>query len=347
MKGVILAAGLGTRMRPLTLRRPKPLVPVLDRPMIEHIVLGAIDAGVDDLLIVVGYRGHMVRDVLADGDRFGIAIRYELQETPAGTGDAALLAEDFVGGEPFFLSWGDIIVSRRNYARLRRVWEGEHPDLLLTVNEVPDPYEGAAVYVEEGRVVRIIEKPPRGTSTTNYNNAGIFILPPEVLRITRTVPVSDRGERELPDAIQALLASGAHVRALPIEGCWSDVARPAQVLRLNSALLEEAEYPGNAIKAPGATLSPGAVAEPPHVVGANARVGEGSHLGPSAYVLQGVEVGDRCRLTNCLVLPGATVGNGCKLDWVVVEEGVTVPSGTRLAGTAHQPAFLPPYTDEE
>jgi NDP-sugar pyrophosphorylase family protein len=182
LKGVILAAGLGTRMRPLTCRRPKPLVPVLDRPMIEHIVLGAVDVGVTELLIVVGYRGEMVEATLGHGERFGIPIRYEAQETQAGTGDAALIAEEFAGGEPFFLSWGDIVVSRRNYARLRQAWEEALPDLLLTVNEVPDPYEGAAVYVEDGRVTRIIEKPPKGTSTTNYNNSGIFILPPEIFR---------------------------------------------------------------------------------------------------------------------------------------------------------------------
>jgi NDP-sugar pyrophosphorylase family protein len=346
LKGVILAAGLGTRMRPLTHRRPKPLVPVLDRPMIEHIVRGAIDAGVAELLIVVGYRGHMIREALGSGDRFGLTISYQVQETPAGTGDAALLAEDFVGGEPFFLSWGDIIVSRRNYARLRQVWTDESPDLLLTVNEVADPYEGAAVYVEDGRVVRIIEKPPKGTSTTNYNNAGIFILPPEVLSITRSVPQSPRGERELPDAIQALLSDGAHVRAMPIDGCWSDVARPAQVIRLNAALLGEAEYPGDAIEAASVARGQDVASEPPYVVGEDTRLGAGSRIGPAAYVLEGGAIGERCCVTNSLILPGATVGDGCELDWVIVEEGISVPPGTSLAGTADQPAFVPPDINE-
>ena len=102
MKGVILAAGLGTRMRPLTYRRPKPLVPVLDRPMIEHIIVGAADAGVTELLVVVGYRAEMIREALGTGERFGLRMQKAVQEKPAGTGDAVLVAEEFIAGEPFF-----------------------------------------------------------------------------------------------------------------------------------------------------------------------------------------------------------------------------------------------------
>ncbi len=342
MKGVILAAGLGTRMRPLTDRRPKPLIPILDRPMIEHIVLGAVEAGVTDLLVVVGYRGKMIGETLGAGTRFGISIHYAVQERPAGTGDAVLLAEAFVGGDPFFLSWGDIIVSPRNYRRLRQTWEEQRPDLLLTVNWMPDPYEGAAVYVEQGRVVRIIEKPPKGASTTHYNNAGIFILPPQVLEVTRTVPLSKRGERELPDAIQRLLADGAVVGALPIEGCWSDVARPAEVVRLNGALLQEAGYPNQAIRRPRATADPGALLTPPYILGRGASVARDAQLGPGAYVLAGAAIGPGCRLVYSLVLPGACVGESCVLEWAVVEEGMELPPGTHLIGSPDNPACFAP-----
>ena len=151
---LILAAGKGTRMKS---GMAKVLHPLLDRPMLEHIVVGAIDAGVSELMIIVGYRGEMIRETLGTGERFGVPIHYTVQEKQAGTGDAAFLAQEFIAGEPFFLSWGDIVVSRRNYARLREAWDRERPELLLTVNVVPDPYEGAAVYVENGRVGQIIE----------------------------------------------------------------------------------------------------------------------------------------------------------------------------------------------
>ena len=340
MKGVILAAGLGTRMRPLTHRRPKPLVPVLDRPMIEHIIQGAADAGVTELLIVIGYRGEMVQEVIGSGDRFGLAIEYAVQERPAGTGDAALVAEDFVAGEPFFLSWGDIIVSPPNYARVGQVWREERPDLLLTLNWVEDPWEGAAVYVEGNRVVRIIEKPPKRTSTTNYNNAGIFVLPSEILEVTNQTALSARGERELPDAIQLMLSQGAHVRGVPIEGCWSDVARPAEVIRLNGALLGEPGYPGGTLVGEGARSADDATLRPPYILAEGASVAAGATLGPSAFVLHGATVGAASRVSHSLVMSEATVAQDCELAWTVVEESTLVPSGTQCIGTPEAPAFL-------
>ncbi|MBU0607454.1 MAG: nucleotidyltransferase family protein, partial [Armatimonadetes bacterium] len=200
MKGVILAAGKGTRMLPLTERRPKPLVPVLDRPMIDHIILGARDAGVDHLALVIDYLGEMIQERYGDGSALGLRIEYIWQAGAHGTGAATLLAADFVGDEPFFLSWGDIIVAPETYANVLRIWAEEQPDAILSLNWVADPWEGAAVYVDEaGYVAQIIEKPPRGQSTTNYNNAGIFVLRPEVFEVLRECPVSPRGEVEFPD----------------------------------------------------------------------------------------------------------------------------------------------------
>ena len=345
MKGVILAAGLGTRMRPLTYRRPKPLVPVLDRPMIEHIVAGAADAGVTELLVVVGYRADMIQEALGDGSRFGLQIFYELQEKPAGTGDATLLAEGFVEGQAFFLSWGDIIISPVNYANVGRVWRENEQDLLLTLNYVEDPYEGAAVYVEEGRVTKIIEKPPKGTSTTNYNNAGVFVMPAEILEATKEIEVSARGERELPDAIQLVLSRGAFVRGVPIEGCWSDVARPAEVIRHNGALLGDREYTDGAIQAESACIGDGAELTAPYIVAEGASVGNGCRVGPGAYALEGAVLGEGCSVSNSLLLARAGLGEGCRLEWAVVEEDHAVPAGTQAIGTAEEPVFL--GSDEE
>jgi NDP-sugar pyrophosphorylase family protein len=308
--------------------------------MVEHIILGAADAGVTELLLVIGYRGEMVQEVIGRGERFGLRIEYAVQERPAGTGDATLMAEEFIGGEPFFLSWGDIIVSRRNYARIGRIWREESPDLVLSLNWVADPWEGAAVYVEDSRVVRIIEKPPKGASTTNHNNAGIFVLPGEILQAAKETDLSARGERELPDAIQLMLSRGAFVRGVPIEGCWSDVARPAEVIRLNGALLAEPEYPNHAIEDPSARCAADTSCHAPYILSEGVRVGEGSTIGPSAFVLHGARIGAQCTLTHTLVLANANVGDGCKLEWAVVEEGAEVAPGTRAIGTPEAPEFL-------
>lgn len=327
-------------MRPLTNRRPKPLVPVLDRPLIEHIIEGACDVGVTELLVIIGYRGDMLRQVLGGGERFGLRLDYAVQEQQLGTGDAVLLAEEFLRGEPFFLSWGDIIVSRSNYARIGHVWREERPDLVLSLNWVKDPWEGAAVYLDGTRVVRIVEKPPRGSSRTNYNNAGIFILPSQILEAAKEVPLSARGERELPDAIQLMLSRGAFVRGVPIEGCWSDVARPAEVIRLNTTLLESPDYPTHSIVAPSAQCARDVTTCLPYLLGAEVRIGPGVRLGPSAFILAHAQIGAGSLVSHSLILQGARVGEGTELVWTVVEEGAVVPPGTRTLGTSDDPVII-------
>jgi UDP-N-acetylglucosamine diphosphorylase / glucose-1-phosphate thymidylyltransferase / UDP-N-acetylgalactosamine diphosphorylase / glucosamine-1-phosphate N-acetyltransferase / galactosamine-1-phosphate N-acetyltransferase len=322
MKGVLLAAGEGKRMRPLTFRRPKPLVPVVDRPMIEHIITGAAQAGVDDWLIVIGHLKEKMVACLGDGSRLGVRISYQVQEAPTGTGAAALLAEEFVAGQSFFLSWGDIMVPARNYAHVVEAWREEQPYMVLSVNRIDDPWAGAAVYVENDRVTRIIEKPPRGTSTTNYNNAGVFVYPAGIFDYLRRVQPSARGERELPDAIQMLLHEGKRVRAVEMEGYWSDVASPQAAIELSGAMIYDREPSGLLIH-PTATVSPEARLTAPVAIGPHCRVGV-AQIGPNVCLLEGAQVEDGAVLTNCMVYAGAEVGGAARLEYAIAEEGTRV-----------------------
>jgi NDP-sugar pyrophosphorylase family protein len=338
LKGVILAAGKGTRMLPLTQRRPKPLVPALDRPMLEHIILGARDAGVDHLALVVDYMGEMIHKRYGDGSALGLRIDYIWQEGARGTGAATLLAADFVGDEPFFLSWGDIIVAPETYANVLRVWRDEQPDAILSLNWVPDPWEGAAVYVDDaGYVARIVEKPKPGTSQTNFNNAGIFALKPDVFDVLRQCPISPRGEVEFPDAIKAMMAAGRRIRGLEIIGYWSDVARPAAVLDLNSTITRHRSAEGIII-APGATVHPRATLQAPVFIGAGCHVGE-AVLGPEVSLGPNTTVADGATLSRVATFGRCHLGAGCRLDQVVVEEGVEL-AGECLSGTAETPLAL-------
>lgn len=335
MPAVVLAAGQGTRMRPLTDRRPKPLVPVAGRPIIEHIVAGLAGAGFEQIALVVGYKEEMMRAVLGDGRRLGAQLHYITQAQAAGTGAATLLAADFVGASPFFLGWGDIIVPRRSYRAMRELWEREAPEAILAVNRVEDPCEGAAVYVsEDGYVERIVEKPAPGTSTTNFNNAGLFIFPPRLLELLRHTAPSARGEIEVPSAIQSMLDVGIKIRAYVIDGYWSDVARPATALRISGEMIAAASRRGIIVH-PEAHISGAAELVGPLYVGAGVEVAA-ARLGPNVCLMPGCRVGPGSRLSNALLLAGAAVGRECVLDQVVVEEGVTLADGTCLQGTAEQ-----------
>jgi NDP-sugar pyrophosphorylase family protein len=337
LKGVILAAGKGTRMLPLTERRPKPLVPVLDRPMLEHIVTGARDAGVDHIALVIGHLGHMIEDTFGDGSRLGVRLEYIWQEHAGGTGAATLLAADFVGEEPFFLSWGDIIVAPETYGNVTRIWNEAHPDAVLSLNVVADPWEGAAVYVTDGFIEKIVEKPPKGTSTTNYNNAGIFIFPPDLFALLRDTPPSARGEVEVPDAIQAMLRQGARISGVEVVGYWSDVARPSAVLELNRTIINYRS--AEPIIAPEVQVSPQAVLTPPVYLAAGCRIGAAT-LGPNVMLGPETVVEDGAVLQEVAVFGYARIQTGADLCGVVVEEHTEVGPLT-VRGTAEAPAIIP------
>ena len=229
---VVMAAGRGTRMGTLTAATPKPLLAVGGRALIEHIVRGLAGAGVERVIIVTGYLGEQIEAAVGAGARFGVRIAYCRQAQAEGTARALLLAEPYVGREPFVLSWGDILVPAAFYREFVAAFEAMPCDGQLAVNETEDPWRGAAVYVDaEWRVCRIEEKPPRGTATTGWNNAGLFVLRAPIFDYARRLAPSPRGEYELPQAVGRMIADGFHVRAVPIRSFWSDVGTPADLER--------------------------------------------------------------------------------------------------------------------
>ena len=224
---VILAAGRGTRMGALTATTPKPLLPLCGRPIIEHILLGLRTAEVRDAVIVTGYRAEQIEAHLGDGAALGMRLSYRRQARPEGTARALQLARAAVGERPFVLTWGDVVIDAAEYRAVLDEFERAPCDVLLTLNQVDDPWRGAAVYVDERwRVTQLIEKPPRGTSRTRWNNAGVCVCTPRIFGYAARLPPSERGEYELPQAVAAMLADGCTVRALPLRGFWSDLGSP-------------------------------------------------------------------------------------------------------------------------
>lgn len=227
-------------MGALTANTPKPLLRAGGRPLIERIATGLARAGVTRLLVVTGYLGEQIEAALGTGDALGMEISYCRQPHADGTARALLLAEPYVAGAPFVLSWGDILVPEDFYAELMRAFERAPCDARLAVNETDDPWQGAAVYVAgDWRVTRLDEKPPRGTATTPWNNAGILALAPVVFDYARRLAPSPRGEYELPQAIAQMVRDGRNVRAQPIRGFWSDVGTPADLARAEQWLSAE------------------------------------------------------------------------------------------------------------
>ncbi len=224
-KAVLFAAGRGTRLGALTDDLPKPLLEVRGRPIIVRILEGLIHARVTEFAVITGYRAEQIEYELGNGAQAGVNVRYFRQEQLDGTARALALARRFVGDDSFLFAWGDVLVGSENYRSVIRA--AALADGALAVNDVDDPWAGAAVYVDsEMRVERIVEKPPRGTSATRWNNAGLGVLGPAIWPELERLEPSERGEYELPRAIAAMVAAGADLRAVPVQGPWFDIGTP-------------------------------------------------------------------------------------------------------------------------
>jgi NDP-sugar pyrophosphorylase family protein len=222
-------------MGALTAATPKPLLNVSGRPLIEHILCGFAAAGIRRAVIVTGYLGAAIEHALGTGAGLGVQLEYRRQEHADGTARALLLAQPAIGSEPCLVSWGDILVPQRFYREFIDAFARTPCDAQLAVNDVDDPWRGAAVYVDDDwRVQRVEEKPLRGTSTTCWNNAGILLLTPLAFSYARDVAASPRGEYELPQAVAQMVADGRSVRAVPVRGPWSDVGTPEDLATANA-----------------------------------------------------------------------------------------------------------------
>lgn len=222
-KAVLLAAGRGSRMGELTRQVPKPLLPIQGRPMILHILDRLQVAGISDVHIITGFHAEEMEKTAS---QHALPISFTRQNEVNGTGAAALLAREWAGEEQFLLTFGDILAESSHYSGMLAA-AADGPAAVLAARFVTDPYQGAAIYADpEFRITRIIEKPELGTSSTNWNSAGIYVCGPGLFGELEQIPLSPRGEYELTSAFTQMLDRGKHLRLFPLDGQWLDVGRP-------------------------------------------------------------------------------------------------------------------------
>jgi dTDP-glucose pyrophosphorylase len=231
-KAVLLAAGRGTRMRELTQEIPKPMLQVRGKPVLQHIIEGLRDAGLKDFLVVVGWRAEAVSDFFGDGSKLGVRLEYTTQVVQDGTGKVVELAREFVGGDPFILSYGDILVWPENYPLIRAALAGA--EAVVSVKRSDDVSQGGAVFVNERfELIDLREKPKAGEPTSPWYNAGIYAFRPSIFDYIAKLERSPRGEFELTEAIRNLALAGNKVQALELVGDWADVRDPEILAQLN------------------------------------------------------------------------------------------------------------------
>jgi NDP-sugar pyrophosphorylase family protein len=220
-------------MRELTAELPKPMIPVRGKPILEHIIEGLRAAGVERVLIVVGYREDVVREFFGTGEKHGVSVEYVRQEVQDGTGRVVELARDFAGNDPFILSYGDILIEPANYRRLVTL-DGAEALVSVKRNEGEIAKGGCVVVNQQFELTDLIEK-PAGPAPSPWYNAGVYTFSPSIFDFTSRLEKSPRGEYELTDAIRALAQSGRKVQVFELAGEWADVRDPEVLAELNAS----------------------------------------------------------------------------------------------------------------
>ncbi len=239
MKALLLAAGRGTRLGPLTAHQPKPMIPIGGVPMIERIMTSiAANTPIREFVLITGYKAEILEGYLGDGSKWGWQIEYVPQEVPRGVGDAVNTAASALADAPFLMTYGDIMLDPLNYGRFADEYAARGTSEIkayVGLNWVDDPWAGAAVYLNDANIIqRIQEKPAKGTATTHWNNAGLFIFDPLIFTYTSKIVPSARGEYELPDAITAMINDGYPAKGIALEGKWRDVGTPEDYAAINA-----------------------------------------------------------------------------------------------------------------
>ena len=315
MKGIILAGGRGTRLRPLTFTRAKQLVPVANKPVLFYGIESLVAAGIRDIGIVVGDTRADIEAAVGDGSRWGARVTYIPQDAPRGLAHAVLITEPFVGRHPFVVYLGDNLLSK-GIRPFVEDFTAARPDAMVLLTPVPNPEDYGVAETEGERVVRLVEKPQ--VPKSNQALVGVYLFQSAIFDAARRVQPSFRNEFEITDAIQDLIDRGMDVRRHLVEGWWKDTGRPEDMLEANRLILgiltrridgevdDESRIEGNVVIEPGAVVSR-SVIRGPVIVGGGARISD-TYVGPFTSVMSDVEI-TGAEVQHSIVMNGSRITN--------------------------------------
>lgn len=340
MQAVILAAGQGTRMGPLTQNRPKVMLPAANKPLLSHVMLSARDAGIKEFVLVVGYHAETVREYFGDGSGMNVSIEYARQKNQLGTADAVASAKELVE-DRFLLLNGDVIVSPQHIKSLIK----QKYDVVLTAREVGNPSEFGVLEVKGSRVLRIIEKPKK--AKTNLANAGVYVFQESIFEAIKRTKLSTRKEYEITDSLQLLMDEGVEVGYAALTGNCLDIGKPWELLDANeyflSCMQPEVEgeveplttLKGSVSVGEGTIIRNGSYIEGPVAIGRNCDIGPNCYIRPYTSIGDDVRIGNAVEIKNSIIMKGTSIGHLSYAGDSIVGERCNFGAGTKVANLRH------------
>jgi len=340
MKAVVLVAGKGTRMEPLTSDCPKVMLQVANKPILEHILNSAIQAGIEGFVFITGYLEQQIREYFGDGSKWGVSIDYVQQKEQLGTANAIGYAKGHVE-EAFLVLNGDMLIGQEDLKALISRTE----EAVICVKEVENPSDFGVLEVENNKVVRIIEKPKN--PPTNLANAGVYLFRESIFDFIDRTQASVRKEFEITDSIQMLIDSGAAVGYSPLEGRWIDIGYPWDLLKANERLLKDlksrcegtvepnATIKGEVVIGKGALIRNGSYIEGPVIIGENCDIGPNCFIRPSTAIGNNARIGNAVEIKNTIVMEGTHVGHLSYVGDSIIGRRCNFGAGTKVANLRH------------
>ena len=343
MKGLVLAGGSGTRLRPITHTSAKQLIPVANKPVMFYGLESLRDAGITDVGIIVGDTAQEVIDALGDGSELGLVVSYIHQEAPLGLAHCVLIAQEFLGSEDFVMYLGDNFLIGGIVDLVEDFQVGQYDaQILLTKVREPEHF-GVAELDPAGRVIRLVEKSPDPPSDLAV--VGVYVFGPSIHEAVRAIRPSTRGELEITDAIQWLIDQGKAVRSQEVRGYWKDTGRLEDILECNRTVLElidrnldggtvrESEIEGRVVLEQGAVVERSKI-RGPAIVGRNTVVTD-SYIGPYTSIYHSCVVAES-EVEHSIILERTTIRGARRLQDSLVGKDVeisrplTQPSAYRM-----------------
>jgi mannose-1-phosphate guanylyltransferase/phosphomannomutase len=345
MKGIIIAGGAGTRLRPLTYTRPKPLIPVVNRPFLEYQVALLKRHGIDEVIFCTNYMADKIAAHFGDGSAFGVRMQFVNEETPLGTAGAIKNAQRVAGRDTFVVLNGDILTDF-DIGSILRFHREQSALVTLALKDVPSPSPYGVIVTDDSGRVREFREPSEAqkkalaanpnveVTGVDYINAGIYIMQPEALDhipLGRSVSI----ERE---TFPKLLEDNAPIYAVARDGYWLDIGRAEQYRQATQAILSRdisVDVPG-AWTASGYWEMEGVEVDPTAHIAPTVHIGTGARIGPGTSISGRTVIGPHCRiganvhLTDCILEAGVIVADSAKLTGVILDDHCHVESEVKV-----------------
>ena len=334
MKAVILAAGEGIRLRPFTITRPKVMIPVANKPIMEYVISALSNSGIHNLIIVVGYKKESVMDYFEDGQDFGANIRYVEQAQQLGTANAIKRVSRYID-DKFLVLNGDNLIESSAILDLLEDGSANGTSILTVTKEQTEGY--GVVKTDNGRITKIIEKPKHMVG--NLVNTGIYLFSPSIFDEIDETSISERGEYDITDTLQQMIESGTKVSSVHTKSNWADAAYPWDLLVVNSSILgdikgknsgeieEEVVIKGEVIIGEGCIIRSGSYIIGPVVIGRDCEIGPNVTITPSTSIGDGVFISPNSVIENSILMNDVKIGPNSCIFGSIIGENTTLGAG--------------------